>query len=75
MNDISKDYFDWLCKLIDYGGKVRIYKKTLALLHSRDFTYILPKDGNRYEDGIDLGYRYGYEHKLSSNEIADSLDN
>lgn len=75
MNDISKDYFDWLCKLIDYGGKVRIYKKTLALLHSRDFTYILPKDGNRYEDGIDLRYRYRYEHKLSSNEIADSLDN
>jgi len=75
MNDISKDYFDWLCKLIDYGGKVRIYKKTLALLHEQDFVYILSKDGNRFEDGIDLRYRYGYEHKISYNEIADRLDN
>ena len=37
MNDISKDYFNWLCKLIDYRGKVKIYKKTLALLHEQDY--------------------------------------
>ena len=41
MNDISKDYFDWLCKLIDYGGKTKIYKKTLILLHEQEFVYIL----------------------------------
>lgn len=75
MNDISKDYFNWLCKLIDHEGKVRVYKKTLSLLHEQDFVYILPKDGNRYEDGIDLRYRYGYEHHLRDSEVADKLDN
>lgn len=74
MNDISKDYFDWLCKLIDYNGKVRVYKKTLAFLNSQEFVYILPKDGNRFEDGIDLRYRYGYEHNISYNEITNKLD-
>lgn len=74
MNDISKDYFNWLCKLIDHGGKVKIYKKTLALLHEQDFIYILPKDGNRFEDGIELRYRYGSEHGISYQEIADRLD-
>lgn len=75
MNDISRDYFNWLCKLIDYRGKVRIYKKTLALLHKQDFSYTMPKDGNRFEDSIDLRYRYGYEHKIAYADIADSLDN
>lgn len=75
MNDISRDYFNWLCKLIDYNGKVRIYKKTLALLHEQDFTYTIPKDGNRFEDGIDLRYRYGYEHKIPYADVTDSLDN
>lgn len=74
MNDISKDYFNWLCKLIDYRGKVKIYKKTLALLHEQDFVYILPKDGNRYEDGIELRYRYGYEHHISYDDVQDDLD-
>ena len=54
MNDISKDYFNWLCKLIDHEGRVRVYKKTLALLNDLDFIFTIPKDGNRYEDGIDL---------------------
>jgi len=75
MNDISKDYFNWLCKLIDYRGKVKIYKKTLALLHEQDFVYILPKDGNRFEDGVDLRYRFGSEEGIDSRDIADSLDN
>lgn len=74
MSDISKDYFDWLCKLIDYGGKVRLYRKTLALLHEQEFIYIMPKDANRYEDGIELRYRYGYEHRISYDDIRDDLD-
>ena len=74
MNDISKDYFNWLCKLIDHGGKVKIYKKTLALLHEQDFVYILSKDGNRFEDGVELRYRYGSENGIAHQEIAERLD-
>ena len=44
MNDISKDYFKWLCKLIDHGGKVKVYKKTLALLYEQDFYGTLQLD-------------------------------
>ena len=75
MNDISKDYFKWLCKLIDHGGKVKVYKKTLALLYEQDFIFVIPKDGNRSEDGIELRYRYGRENNVDSYTIEDLLDN
>lgn len=75
MNDISKDYFNWLCKLIDHEGRVRVYKKTLALLNDRDFIFTIPKDGNRYEDGIDLRYRYGDENGIPESAISVKLDN
>ena len=74
MTDISKGYFDWLCEVIDYGGKTKFYKRTLKLLHHIDFSYTIPKDANRFEDGIDLRYRYGYEHHIDYPEIADILD-
>ena len=74
MTDISKGYFDWLCDVIDYGGKTKFYKRTLKLLHHIDFSYTIPKDANRFEDGIDLRYRYGYEHHIDYPEIADILD-
>lgn len=35
--------------------------KLLRHLHNIDFQYMLPMDGNRAEDGIDLRYRFGYE--------------
>lgn len=75
MSDISKDYFDWLCGLIDYKGKVRSYKKVLALLYDQDFIYTIDKDANRYEDGIDLRYQFGDEKHVRASEIADILDN
>ena len=75
MSDISKDYFDWLCGLIDYGGKVRSYKKALALLYDQDLFIRLQKDANRYEDGIDLRYQYGYEkHVRVTMILRDDLD-
>lgn len=74
MTDISKGYFDWLCEVIDYGGKTKFYKRTLKLLHHIDFSYTIPKDANRFEDGIDLRYRYGYEHHIDYPEIANILD-
>ena len=74
MSDIYKDYFEWLCKHINYEGRVRTCKKVLELMNGQDFIYENPRDGNRYEDGIDLRYRYGYENHISYPEIADTLD-
>ena len=50
------------------------YRKLLTHLHEVEFTYTLPMDGNRAEDGIDLRYRFGYENDYSEPMIASGLD-
>lgn len=44
------------------------------VLDNISFTYMLPMDGNRYEDGIALRYRFGRGIGLSDAEIANDLD-
>lgn len=39
------------------------------------FTYTIALDGNRYDDGIDLRYRFGNEQGYRDNMIASYLDN
>ena len=66
------DYFDWLYDIVCDSDK---YKTLCAYLHGQEFTYTIPMDGNRYEDGISLRYRYGYECDIPNHRITDELDN
>ena len=61
---IEDIYFEWMCDLVcgSRFSKTTSYKKLLKYLHLTDFEYIILKDGNRAEDGIDLRYRFAYEH-------------
>lgn len=69
---LNADYFAWM---YEYVVDIRLpFKKLFRFLHSIPFTFILPMDGNRYEDGIDLRYRFGYEHNIPYPVIADGLD-
>lgn len=43
-------------------------------LHDSEFTYTIPMDGNRAEDGVNLRYRFGYEESYSDRMIASLLD-
>ena len=74
--DISNNYFNWLCSLVNDSKPNReSYYHLLTFLHSVDFMYIIPMDGNRYADGINLRYRYGRERKIEDPVIASCLDN
>ena len=65
--DISTEYFEWLYSLVCHRrfGEGVSFRKLLARLHDTSFTYSIPKDRNRAEDGIDLRHRFilccGYE--------------
>lgn len=50
------------------------YRSLLRHLHDIDFTYMIPMDGNRAEDGINLRYRFGEENGYDDHEIAAELD-
>ena len=57
---IINEYFEWLYKLVcgkRYSNKIS-YRKLLSHLHSITFSYSIPNDKNRAEDGIDLRYRF-----------------
>ena len=61
VNDrLNKQYFKWLTSIVcgERYSKEVSYGFLLSYLHSVEFTYILPKDRNRAEDGIDLRYRF-----------------
>lgn len=75
-NDILDDYFDWIYQIVSGGfsPKKLSYKKLLRLLFNTEFTYSMPMDGNRYEDGIDLRYRFGDDVGVEDAAIAGYLD-
>jgi len=62
-NRINNEYFEWLFNLVCDGrfSKKVSYRKLLTYLHCIEFTYIVPNDSNRAEDGIDLRYRFVLE--------------
>ena len=75
MNDILNNYFEWLCGLVNtHNHQSSRYKKLLLFLHDTSFRYSIARDGNRYEDGIDMRYQYGVESGTSQRLIALALD-
>ncbi len=75
-NEMTESYFGWMYQIIcDEGpSRGRSYDRLLRYLHDTDFTYIIPMDGNRAEDGVDLRYRFGYENGYKGAVISRYLD-
>ena len=67
-------YFKWLYGLVYKDTRILSYHKLLRYLFDREFTYLLPMDGNRYEDGINLRYRFGDEEQIDPIIIASLID-
>ena len=59
-DQINDDYFEWLCELINIErfSKHLTYRKLLTHLHNIEFTWFIPHDDNRADDGIQLRRRY-----------------
>ena len=67
---INDEYFEWMCGLIcsNRYAEAISYRKLLAYLHNIEFTYSIPRDKNRAEDGLDLRYRFAYETNIKHAE-------
>lgn len=63
--DIENEYFEWMYDIVCGGryAKENSYRKLLTHLHETEFTYIIPKDENRAEDGEGLRYHFAYFHR------------
>lgn len=71
--ELNDAYFDWMYQTV-LDEEPKSYQKLLYLLNETEFTYIIPMDGNRYEDGISLRYRFGYSCDVDEVEVARYLD-
>ena len=70
-HELNNEYFEWMSQFVSNANR---YRALLQYLHSVDFTYTIPLDGNRAEDGVELRYRFGHEHGYDSPFIASYLD-
>ena len=63
-NKITAEYFEWLCNMVCEGRFARnvSFRKLLAYLFETEFVYLMPKDSNRADDGMELRYQFAYEH-------------
>lgn len=75
-NNLINEYFEWMYQLI-YDNRIcrrAPYGLLLRSLYDKDFSYTIALDGNRAEDGVNLRYRFGYEHNYPDAMIAAYLD-
>ena len=72
---LANRYFEWMYHLVvDERYFKQSYRKLFEMLNEVEFTYTIPMDGNRAEDGIDLRYRFGREHGYDDSMISTYLD-
>lgn len=60
VDDIKNEYFEWLYDIVCgsvCNDKIS-YRRLMMELHSIEFRFIIPRDENRANDGIDLRYRF-----------------
>lgn len=65
---IRDEYFEWLYNSMceNRFGRGVSYVKLFNYLHDTEFTWTIPRDENRAEDGIDLRYRFAKESGYDS---------
>lgn len=72
-------YFEWLCQIVsdEHYTRGSTYRKLLKKLFETDFYYTedAPMDVNRYEDGINIRYRFGQEKAIDKDVISSCIDN
>lgn len=74
-NNILENYYEWICTLaFPETGERAAYSNLLGYLYARTFEWSIPLDENRYTDGIDLRFRYGYEYRISADDISMAFD-
>lgn len=73
---IQNEYFEWMYGIVcgERFSSCISYRKLLARLHNTEFIYILQRDENRAEDGIDLRYRFEYDNQEKIHDVKRYLD-
>jgi hypothetical protein len=65
---IEHEYFNWLCAKV-LEPRSPTYSDLLIILHRTEFVWVLPADGHRAEDGLELRFDFLRETDHEREEI------
>lgn len=67
---INRKYFEWMYDIAceDHFPQSISYRKLFSHLHNTEFRYYLDRDAGRYDDGLDLRYRFAYTSEFKDAE-------
>lgn len=75
MMDIYEEYFNWLVDSLNLNAGYKIQHYSLfKALHNISYEYFNVMDENRYQDGIDLRYRFGSDTNIPYYDITECID-
>lgn len=76
MSDIENEYFNWLCGLMCGNDhfKATSFTNLFSVLYDTIFTWFIPQDGNRAEEGSDLRYRFAVDNKYEHEYIDKNIN-
>jgi hypothetical protein len=63
---IESEYFNWLCDLVLESNEIG-YNDLLVILHRTEFVWIIPKDRNRADEGVELREYFLRDHPALMN--------
>ena len=68
---VRSEYFEWMYDLMCEGrfASTITYRQLFTFLHDVEFTYFVPHDENRAEDGIALRYTFCSSHGYDNREF------
>lgn len=75
--DIRFEYYEWLKGLMcrEHFPITNPYEKLLSHLYSTEFRYVLQRDANRADDGVNMRYRFAlFNYEDDVDMILDILD-
>lgn len=69
--NMSISYLEWMYDLVRHQKytEQNSYRQLFETLHDIEFTYTINMDVNRYNDGIDLRYRFGKVAKYRRSDV------
>lgn len=73
MNNLTESYHQWIVSLL--GTRATLYSKLLRCLGSETFRYSIPRDENRYSDGISLRYKFEYDAGITDKPLPEDFVN
>lgn len=65
-DELKYKYLKWMTRLVSDESIYPngLFNNLISHLHNIEFRYILERDANRTQDGIDLRYRFAYENDI-----------